>query len=100
MGWFYVEIKVLSSRELFLISVLTIFKVKEQIAPRAAAWTNKHEKTNISIVVDRSVCAFLNFDYSDHFYSPVTDSSQKTISNFTGNCSTTFCAYKLKGKMA
>ena len=36
-GWFYVEIEGLSLRELFLISVLTIFNVKAQVPPRAAA---------------------------------------------------------------
>ena len=30
-----------------------------------------------------SVCAFSNFDYSDHFYPPVTDSSQKIFVKFT-----------------
>ena len=30
-----------------------------------------------------SVCAFFNFDYSDHFYSPVTDRLQKKILKFT-----------------
>ena len=34
---FYVEIEGLSSRELFLISVLTIFNVKAQVPPRTAA---------------------------------------------------------------
>ena len=43
VGWFYVEIEGLSSRELFLISVLTIFSVKAQVPPRAAAWTRKKQ---------------------------------------------------------
>ena len=34
----------LSSRELFLISVLTIFNVKAQVPPRSAAWTNNPGK--------------------------------------------------------
>ena len=37
VGCFYVEIEGLSSRELFLISVLTIFNVKAQVPPRTAA---------------------------------------------------------------
>ena len=37
MGCFYDEIEGLSSRELFLISVLTIFNVKAQVPPRTAA---------------------------------------------------------------
>ena len=40
VGWFHVEIEGLLSRERFLISVLTIFYVKAQVRPRAAAWTN------------------------------------------------------------
>ena len=36
MGGFYVEIEGLSSRELFLISVLTFFNVKAQVPPRTA----------------------------------------------------------------
>ena len=36
VGCFYVEIEGLSSRELFLISVLTIFNVKAQVPPRTA----------------------------------------------------------------
>ena len=40
VGWFCVEIEGLSSRELFLISALTVFNVKAQIPPRAAACTN------------------------------------------------------------
>ena len=48
VGWFYVEIEGLSSRELFLISVLTIFNVKVLGPPRAAALRNKAWKTNIS----------------------------------------------------
>ena len=47
VGWFYVETEGLSSRELFFISVLTIFNVKAQVPPRAAAWTNNTSKTNI-----------------------------------------------------
>ena len=46
-GCFYVDIEGLSSRELFLISVLTVFNVKAQIPPRTAAWTNNPRKTNI-----------------------------------------------------
>ena len=37
VGCSYVEIEGLSSRELFLISVLTIFNVKAQVPPRTAA---------------------------------------------------------------
>ena len=37
VGCFYVEIEGLSSRELFLISMLTIFNVKAQVPPRTAA---------------------------------------------------------------
>ena len=37
VGCFYVEIEGLSSRELFLISMLTIFDVKAQVPPRTAA---------------------------------------------------------------
>ena len=37
VGCFYVEIESLSSRELFLVSVLTIFNVKAQVPPRTAA---------------------------------------------------------------
>ena len=37
VGLFYVEIEGLSSRELFLISVWTIFNVKAQVPPRTAA---------------------------------------------------------------
>ena len=37
VGCFYVEIESLSSRELFLISVLTIFNVKAQVPPRTLA---------------------------------------------------------------
>ena len=37
VGCFYVEIEGLSSRELFLIIVLTIFNVKAQVPPRTAA---------------------------------------------------------------
>ena len=37
VGCFYVEIEGLSSRELFLIGVLTIFNVKAQVPPRTAA---------------------------------------------------------------
>ena len=44
MGWFNVEIESLSSRELFLNSVLPVLNVKAQVLPRAAAWTNIIEK--------------------------------------------------------
>ena len=37
VGCFYVEIEGLPSRELFFISVLTIFNVKAQVPPRTAA---------------------------------------------------------------
>ena len=37
VGCLYVETEGLSSRELFLISVLTIFNVKAQVPPRTAA---------------------------------------------------------------
>ena len=37
VGCFYVEIEGLSSRELFSISVLTIFNVKAQVPPHTAA---------------------------------------------------------------
>ena len=40
VGWFYVEIEGLLSRELFFIGVLTTFNVKTQVPPRAAALTN------------------------------------------------------------
>ena len=47
VGCFHVGIEGLSSRELFLISVLTIFNVKAQVPPRTAALrTNNPGKTN------------------------------------------------------
>ena len=65
VGWFYVEIEGLSSRELFLISVLTIFNVKAQVPPRTttAAWKNNPRKTNIFFFPERIFSRFLFFEY-------------------------------------
>ena len=54
MGCFYVEIKGLSSRELFLISVLTIFNVKAQVPPRTASLTNNPRKKTFFPLVPHS----------------------------------------------
>ena len=47
VGWLYVEIGGLSSRELFLTSVLAFFNVKAHVPPRTAAWTNNPKQSNI-----------------------------------------------------
>ena len=47
VGCFYVKIERLSSRELFLISVLTIFSVKAHVPPRTAACRRVQQREQI-----------------------------------------------------